>query len=124
MVLHLFGYQFAPRYKDFYQQVQTGLHGFQSPADYDEDWLIKPISKLQPDYIIPEWDNVQRLMVSLALKTTTQHLVISKLHAYTRQHKTRRALEEYDRIIHSLYLLNYLGSLSLRHNVQRVLGCV
>lgn len=121
-LLHLFGYQFAPRYKDFYQQVQTGLNGFQSPADYDEDWLIKPIRKLQPDYIIPEWDNVQRLMVSLALKTTTQHLVISKLHGYTRQHKTRRALEEYDRIIHSLYLLNYLDSLSLRHNVQRVLN--
>ena len=121
-LLHLFGYQFAPRYKDFYQQVQTGLHGFQSPTDYDETWLIKPIRKLQPDYIIPEWDNVQRLMVSLALKTTTQHLVISKLHGYTRQHKTRRALEEYDRIIHSLYLLNYLDSLSLRHNVQRVLN--
>jgi len=102
-LLHLFGYQFAPRYKDFYQQVQTGLHGFQSPTDYDETWLIKPIRKLQPDTIIPEWDHVQRLMVSLALKTTTQHLVISKLHGYTRQHKTRRALEEYDRIIHSLY---------------------
>lgn len=54
-LLHLFGYQFAPRYKDFYEQVQTGLHGFQSPADYDETWLIKPIRKLQPDYIIPEW---------------------------------------------------------------------
>ena len=121
-LLHLFGYQFAPRYKDFYQQVQTGLHGFQSPADYDEAWFIKPIRKLRPDYIIPEWDNVQRLLVSLALKTTTQHLVISKLHGYTRQHKTRRALEEYDRIIHSLYLLNYLDSLALRHNVQRALN--
>lgn len=121
-LLHLFGYQFAPRYKNFYQQVQIGLQGFQSLADYDETWLIKPIRKLQPDYIIPEWDNVQRLMVSLSLKTTTQHLVISKLHGYTRQHKTRRALEEYNRIIHSLYLLNYLDSLSLRHNVQRVLN--
>jgi TnpA family transposase len=121
-LLHLFGYQFAPRYKDFYEQMQTGLHGFKSPADYDDTWLIKPIRKLRPDYIISEWDNVQRLMVSLALKNTTQHLVISKLHGYTRQHKTRRALEEYDHIIHSLYLLNYLDSLSLRHNVQRALN--
>jgi len=64
----------------------------------------------------------ERLMVSLALKTTTQHLVISKLHGYTRQHKTWRALEEYDRIIHSLYLLNYLDSFSLRHHVQRALN--
>jgi len=51
-----------------------------------------------------------------------QHLVISKVHGYTRQHKTRRTLETYDRIIRSLYLLNYLDSLSLRHHVQRALN--
>ena len=121
-LLHIFGYQFAPRYKDLYQQINTGLHGFQPPAAYTDNWLIKPIRKVRPEYIIPEWDNVQRLIVSLARKTTTQHILISKLQAYTRQNKTRRALEEYDHIIHSLYLLDYIDSLTLRHNVQRALN--
>lgn len=121
-LLHLFGYQFAPRYKDIYQQFQTNFHGFKAPADYPDHFLLKPIRKIRPDFIIPEWDHVQRLIVSLALKSTTQHILIAKLHAFKRQHKTRRALEEYDRIIHSLYLLNYVDQLTLRHNVQRALN--
>jgi TnpA family transposase len=42
--------------------------------------------------------------------------------SFKRQHKTRRALEEYDHIIRSLYLLDYVDSLSLRHNVQRAVN--
>jgi TnpA family transposase len=83
--------------------------------------LIKPVRKIRTDFIVQEWDNIQRLMVSLVLKTTSQHLLISKLHAYARQHRIQRALEEYDNIIRSLYLLSYLDSLQLRHNVQRAL---
>ena len=121
-LLHLFGYQFAPRYKDIYQQFQTNFHGFKVPSEYPEKFLLKPVRKIRPDFIIPEWDHVQRLIVSLARKSTTQHILIAKLHAFRRQHKTRRALEEYDRIIHSLYLLDYVDRLSLRHNVQRALN--
>ena len=121
-LLHLFGYQFAPRYKDLRHQVQTGLYGFKAPQAYDESFLIKPVRKIRTDFIVQEWDNIQRLIVSLALKTTSQHLLISKLHAYARQHRIRRALAEYDNIIRSLYLLNYLDSLQLRHNVQRALN--
>ncbi|MBA3867516.1 MAG: Tn3 family transposase [Anaerolineae bacterium] len=121
-ILHIFGYQFAPRYKDLHHQIQTGLCGFKAPQAYDESFLIKPIRKIRTDFIIQEWDNIQRLMVSLALKTTSQHLLIRKLHAYTRQHRIRRALAEYDHIIRSLYLLSYLDSLQLRHNVQRALN--
>ena len=61
-------------------------------------------------------------MVSLALKTTTQSIIIGKLSTYERKNKTRRALWEYDNIIRSLYLLDYVDSPPLRRNVQRVLN--
>ena len=61
-------------------------------------------------------------MVSLALKTTTQHIIVSKLSAYARKNNTRRALWEYDNIIRSLYLLDYIDSPPLRRNVQRALN--
>jgi TnpA family transposase len=121
-ILHLFGYQFAPRYTDLYTQFQTGLHGFKAPQDYPDSWLIKPVRKIRQDFIIPEWDNIQRMIVSLALKTSSQSIVISKLHAFPRQHRTRRALAEYDHIVRSLFLLDYLDILDLRLNVQRVLN--
>ena len=121
-ILNLFDYQFAPRYRDIYDKVSQALYGFKHPSQYDEDMLLKPIRKLKPDLIIQEWENIQRIIVSLALKTTTQSIIVGKLSAYARKNKTRRALWEYDNIIQSLYLLDYIDSPPLRRNVQRALN--
>jgi TnpA family transposase len=121
-ILHFFGYQFAPRYNDIHDKVSTSLYGFKHPSQYGEDMLIKPIRKINSDLIIPEWENIQRIMVSLALKTTTQSIIIGKLSNYARKNKTRRALWEYDNIIRSLYLLDYIDSPPLRSNVQTALN--
>ena len=120
-ILYLFGYRFAPRYKDIYKTVKEGLYGFQHPSQYG-DAIIKPVRKLDDDLVVDEWDNIQRIMVSLALKTTTQSIIIGKLSAHARKNRTRRALWEYDNIIRSLYLLDYIDSLPLRQNVQRALN--
>jgi len=121
-ILHLFGYQFAPRYRDIYDKVGEALYGFQHPSQYDESWVLKPIRKINEALICEEWDNIQRIMVSLAQKTTTQHIIVRKLSAYLRKNKTRRALWEYDNIIRSLYLLEYIDSPPLRQHVQQALN--
>ena len=63
-----------------------------------------------------------RIIVSLALKATTQSTIVSKLSAYARNNRTKRALWEYDNLIQSVYLLNYIDSASLRQNVQRAVN--
>src|SRR5699024_12191490 len=35
-ILHFFGYQFAPRYKDIYGTVSRSLYGFQHPSQYGD----------------------------------------------------------------------------------------
>lgn len=120
-LLHLFGYEFAPRYKDIYGTVSRSLYGFQHPSKYGEA-ILNPIRKINQKLILAEWDNIQRIMVSLALKTTTQSIIVSKLSAYARKNKTRQALWEYDNIVSSLYLLDYVDRLPLRQNVQQVLN--
>lgn len=121
-ILNVFGYQFAPRYRDIFDKVKEALYGFKHPRQYDNDWMLKPVRKLNPELVVEEWDNIQRIMVSLALKTTTQHIIVSKLSAFARKNKTRRALWEYDNMIRSLYLLDYIDSLPLRQHVQRALN--
>ncbi|NJR55398.1 MAG: Tn3 family transposase [Acaryochloris sp. CRU_2_0] len=121
-LLHFFGYQFAPRYRDIYEKVSKVLYGFKHPSKYNKNWMLKPVRKLKPQLIIDEWDNIQRILVSLALKTTSQSIIVGKLSAYTRRSKTRQALWEYDNIIRSLYLLNYIDFPPLRQNVQRALN--
>ncbi len=84
--------------------------------------ILKPIRKINTELIVEEWDNLQRIFVSLALKTTTQSIIVAKLNAYARKNKTRRALWEYDNIHRSCYLLDYVDSPPLRQHVQRALN--
>ncbi|MGO9688005.1 MAG: Tn3 family transposase, partial [Syntrophobacteraceae bacterium] len=98
LILYLFGYQFAPRYKDIFEKVSKSLYGFKHPTQYDEGWLIKPVRKINTDLILDEEENIKRIMLSLGLKTTTQSIIIGKLSAYARKNKTKRALWEYDNI--------------------------
>ena len=120
-LLHFFGYQFAPRYKDLYDKVRTSLYGFKHPSKY-KGLVLRPIRKIQRRLIETEWENIQRILLSLALKTTTQFIIVGKLSAYARKNRTKRALWEYDNIMRSLYLLDYIDSLALRRNVQRALS--
>ncbi len=119
-ILHMFGYQFAPRYKDIAGTVATSLYGFKHPNRYDG--FLKPVRQLRKQLIIDDWDWIQRIIVSLALKTTTQSIITGKLSAYARKNKTRTALWEYDNIIRSLYLLRFIDEPPLRRNVQLALN--
>ena len=120
-LLSFFGYQFAPRYRNFYRTVSKSLYGFHHPSQYG-NVLIKPVRKINTRLIAEEWENIQRIILSLAMKSTTQSIIIGKLSAYARKNKTKRALWEYDNIIKSLYFLDYIDSFSLRQNVQRSLN--
>ncbi len=121
-LLHVFGYQFAPRYRDIFDKVGESLYGFKHPSQYDAAMVLRPLRKLNPDLVVEEWENIQRILVSLALKTTTQNIIVGKLSAFARTNKTRRALWEYDNILRSLYLLDYIDSPPLRQHVQRALN--
>jgi TnpA family transposase len=120
-LLHLFGYQFAPRHRDFYDQVRTTLYGFKHPNQYATG-VLRSVRKINTALIVEDWENIQRSLVSLALKTTTQRILVGKLSAYARKNQTCRALWEYDTIIRSLSLLEYLDSPPLRQHVQRALN--
>ena len=121
-ILDFFGKQFAPRYQDIRGKVQTSLYGFQHPSQYPQTWLLKPIRKLNEELIIREWDTIQRIIVSLALKTTTQSILVSKLSSHARRSDTRQALWEYDNILASLYLLKYIDSPPMRRGIQQALN--
>jgi len=119
--LSMFGYQFAPRYRDIRDKTDT-LYGFKYPSEYDEKFLLKPTNKINNRLIIEEEDNIQHIMASLALKVTSQSVIIGKLSAYARKNRTKKALWELDNIYRSSYLLTYVDSVTLRRNVQRALN--
>lgn len=119
-ILDFFGYQFAPRFTQINSEL-TKLYGFHHTRQYS-NYVLRPSHKVNKKLIIEEWDNIQRIIASLALKTTTQSTIISKLASYKRNNKTQQALWEYDNLIRTYYLLNYIHSKAIRKNVQKALN--
>src|SRR5262249_48460446 len=78
-LLTVFGFTFAPRYANIQDKMRTALYGFQHPKHYGVDALFRPVRKLNTALIISQWDEILRIFVSLARKTTTQSILISKL---------------------------------------------
>lgn len=120
LILHAFGYEFAPRYKDIHSKSET-IYGFNNPKYY-KDMFLKPTKKANKLLVVNEWPNVQKILVSLGLKTTTQSVIVRKLSSYTRKNRTKKAMWELDNILRSIYLLKYIDDLLLRQAVQKVLN--
>jgi TnpA family transposase len=121
VILGTFGYQFAPRYRDIRDKMNT-LSGFKHPSKYDPQFLLKPNSKANIKLILAEEDNIKHVFASLATKVTSQGVIIGKLSSYARRNRTKKALWELDNLHRSRYLLSYIDSLRLRRNVQRALN--
>jgi len=119
-ILHVFGYQFAPRYRDLHKKMD-GLVGSKHPSSY-RDCLIKPSRKAYDALIIKEWPNIQRIMASLAQKDVTQATIVRKLASYTRQNQTKKALWELENMCRTLYILEFINDVHLRQSVQKALN--
>jgi TnpA family transposase len=120
-LMHLFGYRFMPRFVHLPEKAQKNLVSFQKPSKW-ENYIIKPKNKVDEGLIVKEWDNILRILASLAMKETTQAVVVRKLSSYKRTNPTLKALIEFDKIIMSLYMLDYIDDPDMRSNVHRSLN--
>ncbi len=77
-------------------------------ADALSDSRSSLYGKLNEELIVSEWPNVERILLSLLLKTTTQSIIDGKLSSYPRKNRTKRALWVFDHIIKSNYLIDYI----------------
>jgi len=119
-ILHVFGYQFAPRYRDLHTRM-TGLVGFHHPSHYAK-YLIKPARKTFDALIVKEWPNIQRILASLAQKDVTQATIVRKLSSYSRQNQTKKALWELDNMRRTIHILDFIDDVVLRQSVQKALN--
>lgn len=112
--------QFAPHFKAINRKANN-LCGFK-PLNQYKDLLIKPKDKFERKNFKKEWDNIQRIIASLLLGETSQHLIVSKLSSHKRKNKTKEALWKYDKILMSIYMLKFIDDVMIRQNVRRALN--
>ena len=120
IILFLFGYRFMPRFTQLDKKTNSKLVSFDDPSLY-KDMLIKPSKQVNIKLIIKEWDNILRIMVTLGLKKSSQSVIIKKLSSY-QSNDTLRALIELDKIIMTLYILDYIDDEGMRKTIYRSLN--
>jgi TnpA family transposase len=118
-LLDLFGYSFAPRYAQVGRVINEMFAVSEDEAGKIELSLRTPINT---KCIARHWDKIQRIVVSLKERKTTQALLVRKLSTYKKNHPLLEALTEYNRLVKANYLLNYIDDADLRNHVQRALN--
>ena len=119
-LLYLFGYAFMPRFTQLDTKASTKIVSFKDINIY-KDYLIKPSNRVNTKLIIKEWDNILRILTTLGLKKNTQSHIVRKLSSY-QSNDTLKALIEFDKVIMSTYMLNYIDDEQIRKNVHRSLN--
>ena len=106
--------QFAPRLRDLGAQQLYRMSREQNAG------RLAPRFKgtLQQRFIVRHWDDMLRLAGSLKRGWVTASLFISKLQAYPRQNILARALQEYGRLVKTLFILRYLESQDYRRRIN------
>ncbi|HID8404647.1 TPA: Tn3 family transposase [Serratia marcescens] len=106
VIFYWFGPRFEPRFTDVNKQAQA-IYCADSPEIY-EKFLIQPVGQIDRPLIVREYANMAQIAATLALKEMTQGTLVRKLCTYTAQNPTRRAVFEFNRLVHSIYTLRYL----------------
>jgi TnpA family transposase len=120
ILLYIFGYRFMPRFTHLDQKAQKNMVSFENPDNF-KDYIIKPSSQINKALIMKEADNILRIFATLALKENSQSNIVRKLSSY-QSNDTLRALIELDKIVMSLYMLDYIDDEEMRKNVHRSLN--
>jgi TnpA family transposase len=84
--------------------------------------IIKPSHQIRVPLIIDEWPDVQHIIASILQNETDQSRIIAKLSSHKYYSKTKEALWEYESILRSIYILNYIDDLTLRQSVRMALN--
>jgi TnpA family transposase len=109
----LLGLQFAPRLRDLGDQR---LYRLDHPRP---DPTVASLFKgtINQDLILRRWDDLLRVAASLKLGWVTASLLVSRLQAFRRQNALTRALQEYGRLVKTLFILRYLESEDYRRRI-------
>ncbi len=78
--------------------------------------------RINRDRILRHWDDLLRVAGSLKRGWVTSSLLIGKLQSYPRKNRLTRALQEYGRLIKTIFILRYLDSEDYRRRIQAQLN--
>lgn len=106
--------RFSPRIRDIGDQQ---LYRLANDDTFYPNLNFRLKGKVNLEGIQQRWNDLLRIAGSLKLGWMTASLLISKLQAYPRQNKLTQLLQEYGKLIKTIFILKYLKSESYRRRI-------
>lgn len=116
-VMDWFGLKLSPRFTNLQAQVQHLYCGTNPPKE--KPYLLQPAGQIDRQAIVADNANIDRIIASLGLKEASQSALIRKLCALSQHNPTRKAVFEFDKLVRSIYTLNYFRDAQLQRDVHR-----
>jgi TnpA family transposase len=125
-ITHLLGYSFAPRIKGF---KEKNLYCFDSATkkEFEEKgYKILPNSKnyINLKVLKENWDDILRFISTIKLRETTASQLLTRLSSYSKKNRLYQALNEFGKIISTVFLLKYIDDVKLRQAIEKQLNKV
>jgi TnpA family transposase len=125
-ITHFLGYSFAPRLKDF---KEKSLYCFDSKTKKDfekKGYRILPNGKnyINVKAIKENWEDVLRFIATIKLRETTASQLLKRLSSCSRKHRIYQALNEFGKIIRTIFMLKYIDDVKLRQAIEKQLNKV
>ena len=121
VLMYFAGINYTPCFRNFRKKFRK-LYGFKNHDSYPEDYLIKPLHKVNRKLIIEEWTNIQDIMTALLKNEVSISVITRKLCSHEMNDKTKRAIWELNNILQNIYLLRYIDDPELRSYVRAALN--
>lgn len=115
----LLGMQFSPRLRDLGDRQ---LYKLKTDAAIYPLLDARLTGRIDLTRLVEGWDDLARVAGSLKRGYVTASLLISRLQAYPRQGQLTKLLQEYGRLIKTIFVLRYLEDEALRRRVHTQLN--
>jgi TnpA family transposase len=116
-VTYWFGLKLSPRFTNLQVQVQHLYCGTSPPEE--SSYLLQPAGQIDRQAIVADNTGIDRIIATLGLKEASQSGLIRKLCALSQHNPTRKAIFEFDKLVRSIYTLNYFRDAQLQRDVHR-----
>jgi TnpA family transposase len=110
----LLGLQFSPRLRDIGDQR---LFRIDPAASYPNPDPLLTGNYINTELILKYWDDLLRVAGSLKVGWVTASLFIAKLQSYRRNNALTRALQEYGRLVRTIFILRWLDDPQYRRRI-------
>jgi TnpA family transposase len=113
------GLRFSPRIRDI---GKKSLYRLDKDNSYlNLDILLKG-NNINKSLILERWDDILRVAGSLKLGWVTASLFVGKLQSFPQQNNLLRAVQEYGKLIKTIFILRYLNREEYRRSIHSQLN--